>query len=51
MSEFSLLRGVVGASLTAGIVYIAMGPEDSRWWWLTVPIVALVTTFFKEEAD
>jgi hypothetical protein len=47
--EFNLVRGVAGALLTAGIVYVAMGDGDSRWWWLAAPIVGIVTAFIGGE--
>jgi hypothetical protein len=49
MIEFSLVRGLAGAAVVAGLVYISVGPEDSRWWWLAVPIVGIVAAFIGGE--
>ena len=37
--------------LVAPIVWYSMGEEDSRWWWLAVPLLGAVCSIFKEEEE
>jgi hypothetical protein len=49
LGDFSIVRGLVGAVLTGGLVYVSTGPEDSRWWWLAAPLVGIVSAFIGGE--